>query len=254
MDASGTRLPRAKLSATRLLKLILVLIPLMALPTIWRMGLFGEWSTFEIVTAWKHSLQHYPGTVFWVLGAYLIGSLVLFPVTILNVATVLTFGPVIGNAYALIGWLASASMGYGLGSLLGRELVHKWLGTRVHRLIGQVESHGFVAVLIMRLVPVAPFTLVNMFVGASGIRFWEFFLASLVGRIPGLVVLTLAGVQLEYFLRHPAVGGLIVLLIIVVVLPIVSQLLFKRWVAVGSREPYGKRRPTPKKIHKSRAQ
>lgn len=227
---------RSQPRTTRLLSLILVLIPLMALPMIWRSSLFGDWTNFETVIVWKHAIDHYPGTLFWVVGAYLLGSLVLFPITILNVATVLTFGPIVGNLYALTGWLASASMGYGLGRRFGMELVHKWLGRRVHRLIRQLENHGFFSVLIMRLVPVAPFTIVNLFVGASGIGFRDFVLASLVGRIPGVVILTLAGAQLEYFLRHPALGGLILLLMIVVVLPIVSRLLFTRWASTGARE------------------
>jgi uncharacterized membrane protein YdjX (TVP38/TMEM64 family) len=43
---------------------------------------------------------------------------------------------------------------------------------------------------------------VNFFVGASGIRFRDFFLASLLGRIPGIILLTLVGVQVENILRR----------------------------------------------------
>ncbi len=47
--------------------------------------------------------------------------------------------------------------------------------------------------LTLRVFPVAPFTVVNIFIGAWGIRFRDFFAASIVGRIPGIILLALAG-------------------------------------------------------------
>jgi uncharacterized membrane protein YdjX (TVP38/TMEM64 family) len=217
-------------------KLIVILLLLIALPIAWRWTPLNEWISFGSVIEWQLSVKHQPGAFFWVVGAYLLGSLVLFPVTILNVATVFTFGPLLGNVYGLAGWLASAAMGYGMGRAVGRDLVHKMVGPRLHRLIHQAGRHGFLTVLIMRLLPVAPFTAVNMFVGASGIRFWDFCLASLVGRIPGIVILTLAGFQMASLLRSPAVEGFVLLAIIVGLIPIASQWLFRRWVSAGTRE------------------
>lgn len=211
------------------MRAVLVLIALVGLPLAWRWTPLGEWMDFETVIAWQHSVKREPGAFFWVVGAYLVGSLVLFPITILNVATVFTFGPILGNAYGLAGWLASAMMGYAIGRGAGRELVHRVLGPRLHRLIHQLGRHGFLTVLTMRIVPVAPFMLVNMFVGASVIRFWDFLLASLVGRIPGIVILTVAGGQLENVLRSRAVEGFLLLATVVLLMPLLSHWLFKRW-------------------------
>jgi phospholipase D1/2 len=209
-----------KLKATRKdfsLRVLIVLLALLALPAAWRWTPLGEWINFETITAWQQSVKGDPAAPYLVAAAYVLGSLVFFPVTILTVATVLTFGPAAGNTYALVGWLLSASVGYGIGRVLGRELLHKMAGPRLDRLIRQAELHGIVAVLTMRLLPVAPFTLVNLFVGASYIRFRDFIFASMLGRIPGIVALTLVGVQFENALRAPGVRnfallGLIVLL------------------------------------------
>jgi uncharacterized membrane protein YdjX (TVP38/TMEM64 family) len=88
----------------------------------------------------------------------------------------------------------------------------------------------------MRVLPVAPFTLVNFFVGASGIRFWDFFLASLVGRIPGIVMLTLAGVQIENFLRQPTATRLGLLGLILIAIPLATGWLFKRVASADRRQ------------------
>jgi phospholipase D1/2 len=98
----------------------------------WRWTPLKEAIDLETVVKWQQSLKDYPAAFFWVAGAYLIGGLVLFPVTILNVATVITFGPVTGNAYALAGWLFSAAMSFGIGRTAGSTTIQKnsWVRAR----------------------------------------------------------------------------------------------------------------------------
>lgn len=206
----------------------------MIFPAAWRWTPLSDWVNFETVIAWQLSVKNHPAAFYSVVGAYIVGGLVLFPVTILNVATVFTFGPIVGNVYALAGWIASASMGYGIGRAIGWQMVQKLARSRLDRLMQPVGRHGFLTVLTMRVFPVAPFTLVNFFVGASGIRFWDFFWASLIGRIPGIIVLTLAGVQVENLLRRPSMANISVLGLTLILVPIATRWIFKR-LAAGAR-------------------
>ena len=84
-----------------LVKILLILLLLLAFPLAWRWTPLGEWINVAAVIDWQQSVKNYPAAFYLVVGAYLLGSLVLFPVTILNVATVFTFGPILGNVYAL---------------------------------------------------------------------------------------------------------------------------------------------------------
>jgi uncharacterized membrane protein YdjX (TVP38/TMEM64 family) len=211
---------RARTSNGAILKRFLVLLSLFALPALWRWTPLNQWINLATIIGWQESVRNYPAAPYLVAGAYVIGSLVFFPVTVLTLATVFTFGPVWGNLYGFTGWMLSASLGYGLGSLVGHDLLLKIATAQINRLIRQAERHGFIAVLTMRVLPIAPFTLVNLFVGASRIRFRHFFLASVLGRIPGMVALSLVGFQLESLLRKPAVEnfavlGLLIVLIVV---------------------------------------
>jgi uncharacterized membrane protein YdjX (TVP38/TMEM64 family) len=221
---------------TVLLKFLLLFLLFLIVPLAWRLVPLSEWINFETIIDWQLSVKNNPAALYLVVGAYLAGSLILFPVTVLNVATVFTFGPILGNLYALAGWLASASMGYGIGRGIGREMVAKLARSRLDRLFQPVKRHGFITVLTLRVLPVAPFTLVNFFVGASGIRFSDFFLASLVGRIPGIVMLTLAGVQIENFLREPTLTRLVLLGVILIVIPLATGWLFKRLASSNRRQ------------------
>ena len=211
-----------------LLKGFALLFLLLALPAAWRWTPLNHWVDFERVVVFQEVVRSHPAAFLWVLAIYLLATVVLFPMTMLNVATVLTFGPFLGNAYALAGWLLSATVGYGSGRMLGQEMLHRIVGPRLDRLIQQVGHHGFLTVLTIRVLPVAPFTLANLFVGASGIRFGDFFLASVVGRIPGILVLSVAGVHIENTLRNPSTGSFILLGLVLILIPLLTVWLSKR--------------------------
>jgi phospholipase D1/2 len=208
---------------------------LLLLSLAWRLTPLKESIDFETVVAWQQSLKHYPAALFWVVGAYLMGSVVLFPVTILNVATIVTFGPFIGNAYAFTGWLCSAALGFVIGRIVGRDVVHKMARSGIDHFLHRASRHGFLTVLSARILPIAPFTVVNLLVGASAIRFGDFFLATLIGRIPGIVALTLLGVQLETFLRRPDVESSILLAVTLLLIPLTTTWLCRRFTAYGAR-------------------
>ena len=156
-------------------KILFILLFIIALPLLWRWTPLDGWINLHTILEWQRSLRNDPAAIFYVIAAYLVGSLIFFPITILTLATVFAFGPLWGNVYSLVGWLLSATEGYLLGRLMGQDLLDKLAGERLSRLIDRAKHHGFLAVLALRVVPTAPFTLVNMFVGASGIRFVDFF-------------------------------------------------------------------------------
>jgi phospholipase D1/2 len=173
------------------------LIGLFALAAAWHWLAPNRWLDFEVLTAWQRSFQTHPLAPFVVIAAYVLGGIVLFPVTLLTAATIVTFGPVAGNLYGLGGWLVSASLGFCAGRYVGLEWLGSLIGERSERLRDTAARRGLLAVLALRLVPVAPFTIVNLFIGASRIRFADFIAGSILGRIPGILAFTLFAVELQ---------------------------------------------------------
>ena len=214
-----------------LLKGALCFLVLVSVSLAWRLTPLKESADFETIVSWQQSVKDHPAALFWVIGAYLMGGLVLFPVMVLNVATIVTFGPVLGNVYGFTGWLCSAALGFGIGRVMGGELVHKLARSRLHRLLHRAGRHGFLTVLSLRILPIAPFTVVNLFVGASGIRFADFSYATVLGRIPGIVTLTLFGVQLENFLRRPDLESSVLLALTLLLIPLATALLCRHFTA-----------------------
>jgi phospholipase D1/2 len=170
---------------------------LLALAAAWQWLIPNGWLDFEAVLAWQRSFQTHSLAPVIVIAAYVLGGIVLFPVTVITAATIVTFGPVIGNIYGLAGWLVSASLGFWVGRYVGQDWLSGFLDKRFEGLRSMAQRRGLLAVLGLRVVPAAPFSIVNLFIGASGIRFSDFIVGSILGRIPGLVAFTLFAVQLQ---------------------------------------------------------
>ena len=104
------------------------------------------------------------------LGVFVVAGLLVFPVTVLIAATAATFGPWLGFAYATAGALASAVVAYGVGALAGRQTLEDVMGPRLNRVRRTIARRGVLAIAAIRMVPIAPFTLVNLVAGASKIH------------------------------------------------------------------------------------
>jgi phospholipase D1/2 len=142
----------------------------------------------------------------------------MLPVTLLIAVTGIVFGPVAGAAYAIVGALLSASATYGLGRWLGRDVVHRMLGPRVNRLSRRIAKRGIVAVAIVRLLPIAPFTVVNVVAGASHLSFRDYLLGTLLGMSPGILITVTFVHNLAEAIRNPSLETILILAGIVILL------------------------------------
>ena len=174
-------------------------------------GLYALWSvtdlkllaTLDSVMGGLESLRGTPFGPLWVIGAYLLAGLVVFPVTVLVAATAIVLGPAEGFATAMIGALASASLLFWIGRRLGAPQIERFGGPRVARASALLAQSGILTITMIRVVPVAPFTVINLVAGASRIRFRDFIIGTVAGMAPGILAFSLFGHQLERTLRNP---------------------------------------------------
>jgi phosphatidylserine/phosphatidylglycerophosphate/cardiolipin synthase-like enzyme/uncharacterized membrane protein YdjX (TVP38/TMEM64 family) len=219
-------------AAPRLLRLAVILASLALLALGWRSTPMRQFLDLDTISAWAELLVGSPLAPLWVIGAFTLGSLVLAPVTLLIIATGATFGPVLGFSYALAGSVVSAVFTYGLGRLAGRETVRWLAGSRAGRVQHQISRHGFVSMLFARIVPIAPFAVVNLVAGAIQIRLRDFLLGTVIGMSPGIFIIVVLEAQLGQALRDPAVGRIALLLGLALFFALVG-IVFFRWYARG---------------------
>jgi phospholipase D1/2 len=209
------------------------LLGLLALAAGWQWLIRNGWLDFDAMMAWQRSFQTHSLAPVIVIAVYVVGGVVLFPVTVITAATIMTFGPVMGNLYGLAGWLVSASLGFCVGRYVGQDWLSGLLDKRFERLRFVAKRRGLLAVLGLRVVPAAPFSIVNLFIGASGIRFADFIFGSILGRIPGIVAFTLFAVQLQT-LAHSISLAKFLMVLVGLTLVFVAQRWMTRQLATAS--------------------
>src|SRR5262249_51553719 len=153
----------------------------------WHLTPLARWADPDTVRAALAAFAQNPWAPVVAFATFVGAGLVAFPVTVLIAATAAAFGPVAGFLYATAGVMASAAITYALGARLGQEALRNVLGPRLNRIRRKIARRGILAVATIRLVPLAPFTVVNLVAGASAIAPSDFILGTLLGMLPGLV-------------------------------------------------------------------
>jgi phospholipase D1/2 len=186
-----------------LIKVVAAALVILALTLSWHATPLSRLAQPEIVHDSLAALAQHPWAPLLVLGTFIAGGLLAFPVTILIAATAAVFGPLPGLAYASAGVFASAIVTYAVGARLGKEALRNVLGPRLNRIRRKIARRGVIAIAAIRLVPVAPFTVVNLVAGASAIRPFDYVAGTVLGMLPGLIVLSVLGHQIFRILIHP---------------------------------------------------
>jgi uncharacterized membrane protein YdjX (TVP38/TMEM64 family) len=147
------------------------------------------------------------------MAAYTPASLVMFPRPLITLAAVMAFGPWEGLTYAMTGVILAGIFGYALGRLFHRDTARRLAGPRLGRVTALVKRRGIVAVALVRVVPIAPYLVVNVVMGAMRIRFVDFVVGTFLGMLPGALAATVLSDQFAAALQDPArVNGWLVAL------------------------------------------
>lgn len=151
---------------------------------------------------WLIAVRDHPLALLLVIGLYVVGSTLMISLYLLILATALAFGPVLGATYSMVGMLAAAAVTYGVGHALGHDAVDRLSGTQLHRISRYLGDQSIPAIILLRILPLCPFTLTNLVAGASHMRLRDFLAASAIGLLPALLVLSLFAGPLRDLLRR----------------------------------------------------
>jgi|APTNR8051073442_1049403.scaffolds.fasta_scaffold00141_9 phosphatidylserine/phosphatidylglycerophosphate/cardiolipin synthase-like enzyme/uncharacterized membrane protein YdjX (TVP38/TMEM64 family) len=202
---------------------------IVALSLVWRVGPLPEWLDTEGLAAWWQTFGNTPMAAGITVATFVVGGFVMVPLTVLITTAAIAFGPVLGSAYAFAGALLAAAVDYGLGALLGQGWARRLLGPRWRRIGDALSGRGALAIALVRLVPVAPYFVVNFLAGAIRVRFLHFVLGTALGLAPGILALSMLGAQIGAVLRKPDWLNISVLVAITLVL-ILGLSLGVRWL------------------------
>lgn len=158
-----------------------------------------------------------------VVGIFVFTGFLFIPVTMVTLAVAAVYGPWFGVVYSIIGALASASVMFLIGQLLGDTGLRNLGGPKVQKVNEKLGNASVLGVVVLRMVPIAPYSFVNLVAGISSLRFYIFILGSLLGLSPALLANSLVGDSLFQLLTNPSdeaviylVGGVVAWVVLLV--------------------------------------
>jgi phospholipase D1/2 len=208
-------------------KIALFALIVSLLTALWRFTPLAEVVTPENTIAWAKEF----GAQWWapwvVMLAYTPACFVMFPRPLITLAAVVAFGPWMGFVYALTGIVFSSIVTYYVGKRMRHDTVRRLAGAKLDRMVNVLKKHGLLAMTLLRLVPLAPFAVEGIVAGAVRIKLWHLAVGTAIGMLPGSLVTTVFGDQLETalsggYMNWWIVGGCVAALAI-------GSVLVKRW-------------------------
>jgi phospholipase D1/2 len=153
--------------------------------------------------------------------ALLFGLATLFfiPINLVILAVVSLYPTLAALGYILFGTAIGAASGYACGFLLRTKLVRSFIGKRSKKVLDRVGEGRLWALILIRILPVAPNSLINYVAGMSRIKFGKFLLGTLIGIMPGTLVLTFLQKSLLDFITtrnsYSLIGAIFVIIFVV---------------------------------------
>jgi uncharacterized membrane protein YdjX (TVP38/TMEM64 family) len=107
------------------------------------------------------------------------------PLTFAALVTIVAMGPYWGFAVTVAGAALASVITFTLGKALGHDMMRRLGGRRVNLVSERLAGHGVLSVIAIRMVPVAPFAIVNMIAGSSHLRLRDMVVGTVIGMTPG---------------------------------------------------------------------
>lgn len=216
----------------RLLVFATVIVALLVLGAAWRWTPLGQWLAPEQLGQAIASLPSTGVRAVVAVGAFLVASLLMVPLTLLAVVAGVVFPGWEAFFYLLVAAITSSGLGFLGGQIMGSGVVDRLSGSRVGNLSKRLAKHGTLAVALLRLVPVAPFAVLNLMAGASHLNFRQFMVGSFLGLAPGLGAITLFSSTLWGAITNPSWFNFAIAAAVGVALALLAWLV-KKWLRSG---------------------
>lgn len=218
---------------------VIVFILLIAAVLLLRFTVFGEYVSLSKLkensgVLWKYVGAHYFRAAAIFIALYLSTAFFIPGTLVLTIAGGFLFGALPGTLYATIGALTGASLAF----FASRYLAGGWVQERYRYhllwLNEELRKNGPLYLISLRVIPVAPFFLVNFLAGLTGTRYRTFLWTTFAGMLPGSVAYSYAGQQLRTLssLEDILSPGFIAALILMILL-LLGPLLYKRQRKTG---------------------
>jgi uncharacterized membrane protein YdjX (TVP38/TMEM64 family) len=202
---------------------------------------WDEYISYDMLIQKRETLllfveDHYFLSALALVVLYALSVALMLPIaTVLSLAAGFMFGAFFGLIFAVTGaTLGAVASFYVARYVLGQSLQTKY-EKELKKFNDGLEKDGYSYLFALRLIPIFPFFLVNLFCGLTKISLKTFFITTFFGIIPGGIAYTYAGSQLSFIndvgdIFTPQIAIALALFGLVALIPVI----YKRFKKVPS--------------------
>lgn len=201
----GVSMAIAKMKVVRV---VLVVLFIAALALLWKVTPLARYATPETIIPLLEQVRNTPWAVPAAIVAYTLGTLAFFPHMAMTGTIVVVFSPIQAFTIAMTGSLISGSIGFWAGKKLGMRTMRTLVGETAEKVSLYAKKGGIVGITLLRMLPVAPYTAVNMALGMLEVPFMTFLIGTFLGTLPGTVIAAYLGQSMLELWQNPNMENL----------------------------------------------
>ena len=107
------------------------------------------------------------------------------------------FGALKGTLLTILGATLGASLVFIVAKTAANRRIEKWIGDRAQTFLYGFRKRELRYMLLLRLLPIFPFSLITISAAILGVRFRNFCLGTSLGMMPAVYIVSLAGTSLS---------------------------------------------------------
>lgn len=171
----------------KIIKLILVIVAIIAISLVLKFSKVS--SVSEIIDLIRNSGRI--GIITYILLFTFLPTFFI-PVTVLAIAAGAVFGFWQASLYTFIGAFLNSTLTYVISKYFAYDLINDYANSKYSTEYEKLKKNtkgkdGFILMLVLRLLPLAPYTLLNYISGVVGYDYKIFIVSTLLGIIPGML-------------------------------------------------------------------
>lgn len=171
----------------KIIKLVLVVIAIITISIVLKLSNIS--SVSEIIDLIRNSGR--VGIITYILLFTFLPTFFI-PVTILAISAGAVFGFWQASLYTFIGAFLNSTLTYVISKYFAYDLINDYANSKYSTEYEKLKKNtkgkdGFILMLVLRLLPLAPYTLLNYLSGVVGYDYKVFIVSTLLGIIPGML-------------------------------------------------------------------
>jgi uncharacterized membrane protein YdjX (TVP38/TMEM64 family) len=180
-------------------------IVVLAVIIAWQLGYFELGRREQLIAAIGRA-----ETTQWAAPVYVVSYILIvalgLPATAFSIVGGAIFGAANGLLLAWTGAMVGTVVAHTMARSVGKSAVQRLLGK--HRLLRKLRERADVRTLVrLRVLPLAPFGVLDYVAGLAGVSLRTLLLATAIGILPGTAAYTYAGAQARIGLTDPGGAG-----------------------------------------------